>query len=159
MTVQFRFQRGHRAFRVVGFERFAMLALLSLETGKPLALHRPRKHHRWPVARLRRGLIRSKQCVYIMAIDNKRLPTKRFPSRPVHVHLVLQHRWLALAQSVDVDRSAQTTESIPRTELGRFPHRSFRALAVTHQHVRSAINTQEPRVERQTDAGGEALAK
>ena len=60
---------------------------------------------------------------------------ERVPARGNLVHVVAELRVLALAEPVDVDDRAQVVELVMDRDIGGFPDRSFRHLAVAKQHV------------------------
>ncbi len=69
----------------------------------------------------------------------------------IALHLMVELRRLALAEAVDVDHAAQVVELVVERDVGRFPDRSFRHLAVAEDDVGAVVGSDAPRVERRAD--------
>ena len=65
----------------------------------------------------------------------------------------------ALAEPVDVDDPAERIELVVRRGLRRLPDRAFGRLAVAEQHVGAVVGLDAARVERDADAGADALSE
>ena len=92
------------------------------------------------------------------SIDD-RVPAEARPAPLMRLHVVLELRRAALTERVDVDDRAERVELVERGHRGRLPHRAFGGLAVTHQHVGAVVGPDAARVERDADAGAQALAE
>jgi len=75
------------------------------------------------------------------------------------LHVVSPHRGAALSKGVDVGDAAQRIEAVHRSDVGRFPNRPFRRLAIAQHHVCPVVGLDTPGIERRTDGGADALTQ
>ena len=92
-----------------------------------------------------------------MTVHDERLPAKRLPARTIGVHVMLEHRCLALPEAVHIDRGAKVVHAQMRGHRRRFPDGSFSGFAVTEQDVNSLVTFVDAGVESHAESGRKAL--
>src|ERR1051326_8527884 len=120
-----------------------MPMLETLDADQPFAFQRPGKHDRWPIGRPAGGLIGCEEVRNAVSIDDQCLPAECFPASFVDFQIPLQHRWLTLTQSINVDRRAEIIEAVESRPLRCLPYRTLCRLAIAHQDINALIGILE----------------
>ena len=140
-------------------EWLAVPAVLPLDKRDALALDGAGEDHRRLSLDLARLVERVENRRQVVAVDDDRVPAERAPAALELLHVMLPHRRPALAEPVDVGEAAEAVEPVHRRDVGRFPHRPFRRLAVAEQHVRAVCRLDPPGVQRGADRRANPLAE
>ena len=154
-----RLQLAHGAVRLVtGLEGLAMPALLVLGKRHAPALERLGQDHRRTALRGAGFRQRVKDLGEVVPVNLERVPAKAAPPASERPEIVLPDGGAALPEAIDVGDAHQVVDAEMRGALRRFPDRALRRLAVAHQHVGAVVGLDAPGVERDAEAGGQALA-
>ena len=128
-------ERGDRTLREVGGERQAVPAVLVLDLGHPLALHRPGEDDRRPVAvaGLREGGVDRGE---VVPVDLDRVAAEGGDVGRVGVKVPAELGRTALPQPVDVDDRREVVELVVGGLVEGLPDRALGELAVPAEHPR-----------------------
>src|SRR5215469_1249066 len=111
-------------------QRFAMPAVLIFDEGDAFTFQRLRQDYSW-ISFCLLGVVESvEQLPNIVAINDQSVPSECQPSLPVNVHVMLKHRWLALAETIHVYDCAKVIYFVMDCNLSSFPNRTFGILAI-----------------------------
>jgi hypothetical protein len=88
-------------------QRLAVPVFIILNSAQAFAFESAGEHDSRTIAGIAGLPISREQRRNVMSVDGQRLPAECLPAPPVCFQIVLEHRWLALSQSVDIDRRAQ----------------------------------------------------
>ena len=74
-----------------------------------------------------------------MPVNHQRLPPKACPPGAITLHVVLQHRGIALTESIDIDNGTEVIQPMMARDLSRFSYGSLDGFSIAHQDVGSMI--------------------
>ncbi len=140
---QLPFELSHDLSRSIFVQSLAMPVLKTFDAGQTLAFQGSREHDRRTIADSVGGFKRCKEIGNIVSINDQRLPAECFPASLVDFQLVLQHRWLALTQPVDVNDRAEIIEAVERGPLRSLPYRAFSRFTIAHQNKNALVGILE----------------
>ena len=113
------------------------------DAGEPLAFQSACEHDCRPVGCQPGFFISAQKLGDAVPVYSKGLPSERLPASLVDFQVMLEHGRLALPQTIDVDRSAEITESPMSGPLSRFPHGAFGGFTIAKQNKNTLVGVFE----------------